>query len=521
MSPGNPDEPHGWRTRAGLEVHVRLATETKLFCPVAFEFGAEPNTRVGPTSAGLPGSLPVLSREAVELGVRLALALGSKVQERSHFTRKHYAYPDLPKGFQITQGPCPLARGGRLELESGASIELERIHLEEDAAKTTLHPDGSRGIDLNRAGTALAEVVTLPVFEDGETARDFLEALRELLRFTGISDADLEKGSMRCDVNVSVEQRRASHPVDPDSEEPECRWVPRPARVEVKNLNSMRRVRDAIEGESLRLVEAWTQCDAGHGAPPPARETRAFVEGSPTRALRDKESPAEYAMLPEPDLPEVTVDAATLASQANLLPELPRARRERYRREFGLADDRVGQLCQWRDLGDFFEICARLSGDPVAAARWVAVDVEGHRLDPTVPARTLDELPIRPHDIATLIRWVRDGRTDLRGARWVLGRCAREGGDPAQWLEVRGREHGEAALDLDRWIEEVARESPAELSALWAGASGALEVLIGRVLRRAGGRADPLEVRRRWLARGFGPEPRDGHADGHVDGDDG
>lgn len=480
-----------WRARAGLEVHVRLAVETKLFCPVDFAFGAEPNTRVGATSAGLPGSLPVLSQEALDLGVRLALALDAEVQGSCAFARKHYAYPDLPKGFQITQDAFPLARGGHLELDSGERIPLERLHLEEDAAKTIVREDGTRDIDLNRAGTALVEVVTEPVFTDGETAHAFLDALREILRFTGISDADLEKGSMRCDVNVSVEHR--------PSAEPESPWTRRPARVEVKNLNSLARVRDTLDREFRRLRSAWKAFDAGEAPSPPTRETRAYVEDAESRPLRSKESPAEYGMLPEPDLPEVRLDAAALATQAALLPELPRRRRARYQREYGLSEQQARALGQRRDLGDLFEICARLSGDPVAAARWVAVDLEGHRLDPTVPARTLDELPLRPHDIATLIRWVREGRTDPRGARWVLSRCVREGGDPGHWLAERERARGEVATSLDGWIEEVAEESGPELEALASGARGALEVLIGRVLRKSEGRADPLEVRRRWV----------------------
>ncbi len=345
----------------GLEVHIQLRTSTKMFCRCPNRFGAAPNTLICPVCLGYPGTLPVLNRRAVELAARLALALGADVRPRSAFARKSYFYPDLPKGYQITQHDEPLATGGTLPLaDPRRSVRLRRLHLEEDAGRLLDGPDaGSVRIDFNRCGVPLVEVVTEPDLAGPEDAREALTSLHRLLLYTGVADANLEEGGLRCDANVSL---------------PAADGTAGP-RVEIKNLNSFRHLGRALAAE----IERQRAVHAAGGAV--TAQTRGWDDAAGgTVPLRDKEATADYRYLPEPDLPPLEVTADRLAELAAALPELPWARRDRLVAEHGLSRAAADALCARRELADYYDAVLAAAGGPPPGecARWILRDVRQH-----------------------------------------------------------------------------------------------------------------------------------------------
>ena len=466
----------GWEPVIGLEVHCQLSTRTKLFCRCAWEAGAPPNSRTCPVCTGQPGALPVLSREALELGVRAALALSAELAPWSRFDRKGYFYFDLPKGYQITQQEHPLATGGEVPLVSGRRVPLLRMHLEEDAGKA-IHDRGPRTlVDLDRAGVPLLETVTGPVLGSAEEACELLASLREILRWCAVSDGDMEKGSLRCDVNVSV--RRAGEAPGP--------------RVELKNLNSFRHVRDAIEHEVARQVEART----GGGAPPTAeQETRLWdpVAGE-SRPLRGKEGQGDYRFFPEPDLPPIRADAARVERQRSMIPELPAARRERFRGELGLSAYDARVLCADRALSDFFEAAARLSGKAKRVANWVSNEVLAALSAGEGPPLSIDELSLRPGDLAELSELVDRGAVGGSAARALLREMLETGRGAAETLREMGLEPADPPR-IEAWCREALVEEPELSAAIRSGRERALDALVGSAMRRAGGRADGRMLR--------------------------
>ena len=457
----------------GLEVHVQLATRTKLFCGDVAEFGAPPNTHACPVCLGLPGALPVTNAAAVELAVIAALGLGCDVQAVSVFARKNYFYPDLPKGYQITQFERPLATGGSLEAPDGdgrpSAVRFRRIHIEEDAGKS-LHDrlDRRTAIDLNRAGTPLIEIVTEPDVVSPAHARAFLTRLRQVLAYLEVSDCDMEKGSLRVDANVSV--RRPG----------ETRLG---TKTELKNMNSFSNVERALEFEIARQTElVRTGGVVTH-------ETLLWDAGrAEVRPMRSKEESHDYRYFPEPDLPPLVIDGAKIELLREGLPELPLARERRFREQFGLPSYDAGVLTASRAVGDYYERVAETSGDAKTASNWVMTDVLGWLNERHL---SIDAFPIRTAALAGLIRLVIDGTLSSTLARTVFARMIETGRDAADIVEAEGLAQIRDPDAIESWVDRVIAEFPDEVARLRNGESKILAFLMGQVMKLSAGKADP------------------------------
>ena len=448
----------------GLEIHVRLATRTKLFCGCPNDADASPNSLTCPVCLGLPGALPVLNASAVELATRLGLALGADVAPVSRFDRKSYFYPDLPRNYQITQADRPLCLGGALGFDVAdgpRKVRLERIHLEEDAGKSVHGDDGMR-IDLNRAGAPLAEIVTRPEVGDPEAAAALLRELRRLVRFLGVSDGDMERGHLRCDANVSLRGEDGR---------------PGP-RVELKNLNSLRGVRRALDHEIDRLATC----------PSPRPETRGWdAARGVSYPQRAKESAADYRYFPEPDLPPLRVTAADVAAIRETLPESPRSREARYV-ELGLGAETAAVLCETPDRVAYYEALAEALGDPRAAARWTAGELRRLCAESGLGAAAF---PVRPGATADLLRRVAEGELSPRAAKTVFALMAAEGLDAATLIAREGLARLDDPASLAALVERLVAEYPDQVAAFRAGKTGLADWFVGRVMAATQGRADP------------------------------
>jgi aspartyl-tRNA(Asn)/glutamyl-tRNA(Gln) amidotransferase subunit B len=464
------------RAVIGLEVHAQLETRTKLFCRCPAEPGGAPNSRVCPVCLGLPGALPTVNREAVRLAVRLARALGAEVHPVSAWARKNYFYPDLPKGYQISQFERPLATGGGVRIEPPEApprwIGLERIHLEEDAGKS-LHEgfgDEWTGIDLNRCGIPLVEIVGAPELAAPEEAYLYLERLKSILRATGASGAEMERGELRCDVNVSV--HREGEP-----------WG---ARVEIKNLNSFRGARRALQHEIARQAGILA---SGAAVVP---ETRLWDEAhGVTRPMRSKEEAQDYRYFPEPDLPPLVLDDALLEAAAAQLPELPHARRDRFQRELGLSPADAHRLTLEPALADYFEAVARAAGDVRAATNWILTELLGLLNERGL---TIDASPVSAADLAELVRLASSGAISGKTAKEVFARVAAGEGRPETIVAAAGLSRLGDAAAIEALCHEVLAAYPGEAAGYRAGKTAVLGFFVGQVLRRSSGRADPALV---------------------------
>ncbi len=461
----------------GLEIHVQLQTRTKMFCGCELEFGAEPNTHTCPVCLGHPGTLPVVNEQAIEFATRIAVALGCDVAPRSIFHRKNYFYPDLPKGYQISQYDIPYGTDGRL-----GDVRIHRVHLEEDAAKLShvgdsgrIHGSGASLVDFNRGGTPLVEIVTEPDITDPAAAREWLTLLRTTMRQLGVSDVNMEEGSLRCDANVSI----------------------RPAgteelgtKTELKNMNSFRYLERGVDAEIARqrgIVEAGGQVE---------QETLHFdpVSGSLT-PLRSKEYAHDYRYFPEPDLVPLVPSDADIEAAREALPELPEQRRERYTDELGLHPDAARMLAFDADLAGFFEAATAAAGDEVeatAVANWVTGDL-------VAVAREADAEPAAtaatPEAVAALVGLVSAKSVSRGGAREVLAVLVREGGDPAEIVErldLGASDSGE----LETIVEKAIEAQPEAAEKVKAGEGKAIGAIVGVVMRETRGRADGGEVTR-------------------------
>jgi aspartyl-tRNA(Asn)/glutamyl-tRNA(Gln) amidotransferase subunit B len=463
----------------GLEVHAQLLTRTKLFCGCANRFGAPPNTLVCPVCLGLPGALPVLNRKAVTLALRAALATGSTLHPVSVFERKNYFYPDLPKGYQISQYEKPLATGGfvAITVADGGErrVRLARIHMEEDAGKL-LHEgfpwSGEKsGVDLNRAGVPLIEIVSEPDLHGPEEAHAYLTALRGVLLYAGVSDCNMEEGSLRCDANVSVR---------PWGTEALC------TRAEIKNLNSFRNVARAVEYEIARqvaLVESGGEV---------VQETRLWnAERGETAPMRSKEDAHDYRYFPEPDLPPLVVSREWVEDARASLPELPAERRRRFATEYALPGYDAGVLTQERDVAEYFEAAARASGNAKAVSNWVMTEV----------LRKLKELggglascPIGPAALAGLVRLIDEGTISGKIAKDVFERMWATGEEAAAIVGREGLTQLSDESALEAVVAEVVAGSPDQAASYRGGKAAALGWFVGQVMRRTGGRANPQRV---------------------------
>jgi aspartyl-tRNA(Asn)/glutamyl-tRNA(Gln) amidotransferase subunit B len=462
----------------GLEVHCQLLTRTKLFCGCPNRFGAPPNTLVCEVCLGLPGSLPVLNRHAVTLAARASLALGCQVQAASVFERKNYFYPDLPKGYQISQYQAPLATNGALEIAAADGprrVRIARLHMEEDAGKL-LHDgfpwsDEKSGVDLNRAGVPLVEIVTEPDLRSPEEAHAYLLALRAVLLYAGVSDVNMEEGSLRCDANVSVRPRGASK---------------LGTRAEIKNLNSFRHVARAIEyeiGRQVALVESGREI---------VQETRLWNEGrGETAPLRSKEDAHDYRYFPEPDLRPLAVSPDWLEEVRASLPELPAERKRRFVSEYALPEYDAGVLTQERELADYFETAARESGNPKAASNWIMTELLRKLKE---DARPLAAAPVGPGALAALVKLVGAGAISGKIAKDVFEKMWASG-EPASVIVER---EGLAQLDdesaLQAAIAAVVAASPEQVASYRGGKAAALGWFVGQVMKKTAGRANPQAV---------------------------
>jgi aspartyl-tRNA(Asn)/glutamyl-tRNA(Gln) amidotransferase subunit B len=461
----------------GLETHVHMKTRTKLFCACELAYGDEPNHHTCPTCLALPGALPVLNEQAVDFALRAALATHCTVHSRSVFARKNYFYPDLPKGYQISQYEEPYCTGGFVEIDGDdgpKQVRLTRIHMEEDAGKS-MHADGGGGsrVDLNRSGTPLLEIVTEPDLRSAAEAEAYLKTLQSVLRYLDVSDVDLEHGHFRCDVNVSLR---------PHGSEAFG------TRAELKNLNSFRFIMEAIEAEIERQADVL---DAG-GAIQQCT-LRYDPKTRTTSVMRTKENADDYRYFPDPDLIPLEVDAARIARAREALPELPEAKRVRFAAEYGLAEADVATLTASRELADFFEAAAREHGDGKAVAKWLLRDV----------ARVLKErdaelgdpaVKLEPHALAALIGLVGARKLTAAVARDLLPEVV-DGADPEALVRERGLEAVQDTGVLEEAVAAVLAENADVVERIRGGEKKLLNALMGQVMKRTQGKADPGAVR--------------------------
>ncbi len=468
-----------WEMVVGLEVHVQLRTRSKAYCGCSTAFGDAPNTNTCPVCLALPGALPVLNARAVELAARAALALGCTVHRRSVFARKNYFYPDLPKGYQITQAEHPLATGGHVPLPDGSAVGITRIHMEEDAGKS-IHDRyaGHTAIDLNRAGVPLIEIVGEPEIRGAAQAGAYLRALREILLFCDVSDVSMEEGSLRVDANVSA------RPLGETAFRP---------RTEIKNLNSFSNVERALEPEFARHVAT---SESGGTI---AQQTMLFdAARQEVRAARSKEGSHDYRYFPEPDLPPLLLADAWLADRRAALPELPAALRARYRDAFGVTAYDAEVLTSERAIAAYFEATATASGDGKSAANWVLGEVLAARNE---AGGSLADFPVTPARLAALIALVRGGAVSSTAAKTLFQTMRRDPADARAIAERDGLLQVGDDDALTGWIDEVWAEHPDEARRFAAGEAKLQGVLVGFVMKKSKGRADPRKVNQLLAAR--------------------
>lgn len=480
-----------WETIIGLEVHLQLATQSKLFSGSATAFGAEANTQASAVDLAMPGTLPVLNEKAVRYALMFGLAIGAEIGRRSVFERKNYFYPDLPKGYQISQFAEPIVGRARFAfaLEDGSprEIGIARAHLEEDAGKS-LHEDlhGMSGIDLNRAGTALLEIVTEPDLRSAAEAVAFLKALRRLVTYLGISDGRMAEGSMRCDVNLSLRKSgRATLGT----------------RTEIKNLNSFRFVEKAIRREGARQADLL---DEGGTV---AQETRLYdADRDETRSMRSKEVANDYRYFPEPDLLPVVLGEGDIEAVRAALPELPRARRRRFRAAFGLSDYDASVLTDERAVADYFEATQGACGDAKLAANWVQVELLGAL---NGDGKSIDESPVSPEQLGALIARIKEGTISGKIAKQVFEALWRGEGDVDTVIATRGLKQVSDSAALEAMVDAVLSAHPDQV-AQYRAAEGAKRkkltgFFVGQIMQASQGQANPQKVNellRRRLAGG-------------------
>ena len=476
-----------WEMVVGLEVHVQLRTRTKAFCNCSTEFGASPNANTCPVCLALPGALPVLNAEANELATRAALALGCEVNLVSVFARKNYFYPDLPKGYQISQFDKPLAEHGQLTIGTRADgalirVGIERVHMEEDAGKS-LHDryPGATAIDLNRAGVPLIEIVSGPDMRSAEAAGGYLRALKQILQYCRIGDCDMEKGSLRVDANVSARKMGE---------------VKLGTKTEVKNLNSFSNVEKALAVEFARQVGVLERGGA-------IEQQTMLFDGArgEVRPSRTKEGSHDYRYFPEPDLPPLVLAQVFVHRVLKSIPELPEARRTRFTTDYALGTYDVDVLTAYPELADYFEGVARHCGDAKAAANWTVNSVLAAL---NASGEALDEFRVRPSDLAALIRLVNDGIVAHSAARQVFAEMVRTGDRAEQVAQREGLVRIDDDAALRGWIDEAFAEHPVEAGRYLAGEKKLQGVLVGFVMKKSKGSADARKVNQLLAARAQG-----------------
>ena len=481
-----------WETIIGLEVHAQLSTESKIFCGCSTRFGDEPNANTCPVCLGLPGALPVLNRRAVELGARAALALGLHINPRSIFARKNYFYPDLPKGYQISQFDQPFSADGILEIMTAErdaaghahdwrpmTVRITRLHLEEDAGKNVHEglPDVDRYsyVDLNRAGTPLAEIVTEPDFRTSWQAYDYVNHVRRALQWVGASEADMEKGNLRCEANVSV-RRKGDDKFG--------------TKVELKNLNSVRFMQKAIEFEVERHISTL---ESGGRL---FQETRLWDDRlNETRPMRSKEEAHDYRYFPEPDLPPLVVTNEFIDQVRHSMPELPDVRRKRFTEQYGLSFVDASQLNAERSLADYYEAAVEASGGNArATSNWIRSELLRELENAGL---TADKSPVPASEMGALLRLIDDGTISGKQGKDVLVEMFASGKTAAAIIAERGLVQVSDMGEIDQVIDEVIAASPKQLEQYRAGKETLFGFFVGQVMKASKGKANPKVVNER------------------------
>ena len=471
-----------WEAVIGLETHVQLGTASKIFTAASTAFGDDPNRHIDPVVCGLPGTLPVLNQAVLEFAVKAAMALNLTVAEHSKFDRKQYFYPDLPKNYQISQYDEPIAEGGWIEVEVAEkgketyikTIGIERLHMEEDAGKL-VHAGSDRLagsthslVDYNRAGVALAEIVSKPDLRTGREAAEYASEIRRIMRYLGVSDGNMQEGSLRCDVNISV--RRG-----PDA--------PFGTKVEIKNMNSFSAIQRACEHEIQRQIKAY---EAGE---PVVQETRLWDESKQlTKSMRSKEGASDYRYFPDPDLGPIEVSPEQREGWRAELPELPAAKRHRYAEAMGLSIYDARVLTDERPMAEYFEAVVGAGADPKATANWITGDIAAY-----VNAQRLSfgELPLRPEQLAEMVQMIETGAISGKIAKEILPELLHRGGSPKAIVAERGLGMISDPAAITAVVAELLAAHPEEVAAFRGGKTKLQGFFVGQLMKQTGGKADP------------------------------
>lgn len=459
----------------GVEVHAQLRTQSKLFCPCGTTFGRTANSQTCPVCLGLPGSLPVINEKAVEMAVRAGLAMNGTIGVRNRFARKNYFYPDLPKGYQISQYEAPICEHGWIEIAAGGirkRVRIRRAHLEEDAGKN-VHEAGSGMslVDLNRAGTPLLEIVTEPDLSSSEEVVAYLKALRELLMYLDVCDGNMDEGSFRCEPNLSLRplgQKEFG------------------TKVELKNINSFKFVKDAVEYEIKRQTKVLSEGGKIY------QETRLWnLERGETAVMRSKEEAHDYRYFPDPDLVPLKLDKEWIEGFRGSVPELPAARVSRFVREYGLPEYDAGVLTVSKGIADYFEACVTLFNQPKTVSNWVMGELTREL---NLSGTEIAASPVTPERLVALLQLVEKGTVSLKVAREIFPELYRSGKTPEQIVQEKGLTQVSDEGALDKIIDEVLAKNPAQVAQFKEGKQQVLGFLVGQVMKASGGKANPGKV---------------------------
>tara|TARA_Y100001968_G_scaffold45599_1_gene35699 strand:- start:74871 stop:76346 length:1476 start_codon:yes stop_codon:yes gene_type:complete len=476
-----------WEAVIGLETHVQLGTESKIFTSASTSFGDDPNTHIDPVVCGLPGTLPVLNEKVLEYAVKAALALNLRIAKHSKFDRKQYFYPDLPKNYQISQFDEPIAEEGWIEVEVAEKgketyikkVGIERLHMEEDAGKL-VHGGSDRLagsshslVDYNRAGVALAEIVSKPDLRTGREAAEYASEIRRIVRYLGVSDGNMQEGSLRCDVNISVR-------LGPDA--------PFGTKVEIKNMNSFSAIQRACEYEIERQIKAY---ETGE---PVVQETRLWDESRQlTKSMRSKEGSSDYRYFPDPDLGPVEVSSDLLETWVSELPELPSQKRKRYAEVFELSIYDARVLTDESKMASYFEDVVQAGADPKVACNWITGDIAAYL---KANKKNFDEISCQPQQLAEMVKLIINGKISGKIAKEILPELLSKGGSPNEIVEERGLGMISDPEAISKIVDGLLEAYPNEVEAFRGGKKKLQGFFVGQLMKKTGGKADPKLVNR-------------------------
>ena len=471
-----------WEVVIGLETHVQLGTKSKIFTSASTNFGDDPNTHIDPVVCGLPGTLPVLNKKVLEYAVKAAMALNLNIASHSKFDRKQYFYPDLPKNYQISQFDEPIAEDGWIEVEVAEKgketyvkkIGIERLHMEEDAGKLVhagsdqLSGSTHSLVDYNRAGVALAEIVSKPDLRTGREAAEYAAEVRRIMRYLGVSDGNMQEGSLRCDVNISV------RPTIND---------PFGTKVEIKNMNSFSAIQKACEYEIKRQIKAY---ESGEEV---KQETRLWDEGKQlTKSMRSKEGSSDYRYFPDPDLGPIEVSNDLKEKWRSELPELPAAKRNRYSTELGLSIYDARVLTDESSMATYFEKVVKEGGTAKTSANWITGDIAAYIKSNRL---TFDQLPFQPNELAEMLKMIDNGEISGKIAKEILPELLSKGGSPKQLVQERGLGMIGDPKVIEEIIDQLMLKHPSEVESFRSGKKKLLGFFVGQLMKETKGKADP------------------------------